>query len=737
MQPVNTRVPELDLLRFAGVLAIVFFHYAFRGHAADAKSLMPYPLLEPMAKYGYLALELVFMISGFVISMSAANRTLRDFVVSRIVRLYPAFWVCCTLTFLVTLAIGAPRYSATLGQFLINLTMLAEFAGVPSLDGVYWFLYVQLLLYALMAAAMAVGGMRRLEWLLGAWLAGEAAVEFLPIAQHPAHVLADYSVCFAAGAVFFLIWSRGITSARFAMIIAALVLAIRQAFTRLPGFERHYDTTMSLVVVGGVIVLSFAAMLFVALRRPAASRLDRWSRVGAISYPLFLVHEYSGYMIFNTFYPAVSAHVLLWGTIALAIGAAYVIHVFIERRMAAALHATLTRLAAYQDLQIVAAATMVLPVSILALGTYVPGIPYLTSLGTWIFTALAGPLAMVAIVGAAIALAATRRQAGAGVAIAIAGGLTAIASGTVVARHAGVAATNGVTVNLFATVLPHLGGAGVAGAPSATNVYDVVDGKELRLDLYRPVSRGQTLAPVVVHVHGGGWISGSRSVKAANLRWLADRGFLAVSLDYELATPDHPTWNIAGPQVACALSWIAANATKYGGDPERLLLFGESAGGTLALTVAYAAAAGEAESSCGGHVPVVRAVAALMPAVDLVSFDQNQDPIQQARARRMVTSYLGGSPFEYPDRLKAVSPWTYLSKNAPPTFILLSDDDRLVPVEGALRFIDSATQAGVPVRTIRFPLADHGAAALFYSVVNQTFLQVVHGLCDGRCAAGS
>ena len=71
------RVNEIDLLRFVAALAVVFFHYAFRGYAADDRSIMPYPLLAPIAKYGYLGVELFFLISGFVILMTASRGSLR------------------------------------------------------------------------------------------------------------------------------------------------------------------------------------------------------------------------------------------------------------------------------------------------------------------------------------------------------------------------------------------------------------------------------------------------------------------------------------------------------------------------------------------------------------------------------------------------------------------------------------------------------------------------------------
>lgn len=96
---IHARVNELDLLRFFAALAVVFHHYSLDGFAAESMTIMPYPLLASISKYGYLGVELFFMISGFVILMTASNGDLKKFVISRLIRLYPAFWVCCSITF--------------------------------------------------------------------------------------------------------------------------------------------------------------------------------------------------------------------------------------------------------------------------------------------------------------------------------------------------------------------------------------------------------------------------------------------------------------------------------------------------------------------------------------------------------------------------------------------------------------------------------------------------------------
>jgi acetyl esterase len=377
----------------------------------------------------------------------------------------------------------------------------------------------------------------------------------------------------------------------------------------------------------------------------------------------------------------------------------------------------------------------VLPCAALALGTFFPAMPYLGTAGSALLPLFAPQIALVAVLGGALALAARRLGARrSGTTFAVVALLAAASAVIVIGRHVLVASNNGARVNLLATLVPRGLGAGV---PDATVTFTRVDGEDLSLDIYRPNHAPGTLVPIVFYVHGGGWILGDRKMQAATLRWFADRGYLAVSTQYVLATETRSTWNTASAQVACALSWIAANAATYAADPERVFAFGESAGGALALTASYAAAGGTAESSCGGKVPTVRAVAAEYPAVDPVTFYENPNPLLGGTARQMVGQYLGGSPSEHPARARAVSSASYITPQAPPTLIFIPDNDHLVPIAGALRFIEEATRAGVSVRTVRFPWADHAVNLQYYGVTNQAMVELMlqhfcqhGGLCD-------
>jgi len=340
----NIRVNEIDLLRLLAALAVVFFHYSFRGFAADGMSDLSYPLLSPFFKYGYLGVELFFMISGFVIMMSAASGSLRGFMISRFVRLYPAFWACCTITFVVTIAIGGSRYSASMSQYLINMTMLSGLIGVPPIDGSYWSLFVELKFYALVAIVLLIGRIHQAQLFLIFWLMASIVLEFLPVDMLRHLLTVHFSGYFIAGATFFLMMSQGVSLTRVGMLFLSWCLAVYEAINDLPKFEEHFNTDMSRYVVTVIITTFFLVMLLIALRRTGFFGRNRWLLAGTLTYPLYLLHQNIGFMVFNIAYPAINPHLLFWGAIAAALGAACVVNILVERRYAQPMKVALNNL---------------------------------------------------------------------------------------------------------------------------------------------------------------------------------------------------------------------------------------------------------------------------------------------------------------------------------------------------------------------------------------------------------
>lgn len=331
---INRRLKELDLLRFLAAVAVVFFHYAFRGYAKGDMSVMPYPLLAEPAKYGYLGVELFFMISGFVILMTASSNNLKAFFISRVVRLCPAFWVCCTLTFLITLAIGQPRFTADVYQYLINLTFLSDLMGVPPIDGVYWSLFVEIKFYLMISILLGFKKIEKIETCLVLWLLISATAEVLAFEKLRSILITDYAAYFVAGATFYLIWAKGFTTTRILLLAGALALAFYTAIVWAALLETKYPTEFSPLIVCGMISLFFVTFLLITTNKTAAIGALNWTALGALTYPLYLLHQMIGFMIFNVAYPAVNPHLLLWSTIALMIGASHLIHVKIEAPVA-------------------------------------------------------------------------------------------------------------------------------------------------------------------------------------------------------------------------------------------------------------------------------------------------------------------------------------------------------------------------------------------------------------------
>jgi acetyl esterase/lipase len=142
------------------------------------------------------------------------------------------------------------------------------------------------------------------------------------------------------------------------------------------------------------------------------------------------------------------------------------------------------------------------------------------------------------------------------------------------------------------------------------------------------------------------------------------------------------------------------------GDIGRLAYLGDSAGGNLAINLAYAAARGDMHTDCGA-VPNGSAVVVQYPAVDPLAIYEHGYPVQGFEPRMLVTGYLGGSPHALPDRVRAVSSYTHLHDRAPPTLILAPEKDGLVPTWSVIRFAESARQSGIDVELVRIPFANH------------------------------
>lgn len=338
------RFYELDLLRFIAALAVVIYHYSFRGAAGgDGFTTFSIPSIDFISRYGYLGVDLFFLISGFVILMTAMGKSAGEFVISRLTRLYPAYWIACTLTFLVTFIFAREFYKPTITQYTLNMTMLSGYFKIEDIDHVYWSLREEIKLYAFIFLVLFLGQIKNIEKLLIGWLVVTLAAIIVNNRILLYLTAASYSSYFISGAFFFLAKKNGWNSLRFLMVILTLFLSIYLSIQRSYELAADYHTPFSPYAIGILITIFYAIFYFLTkfdfkIKNPYLIEL------GALTYPLYLIHQNIGYIILNWLNPRLPAIATFLIVIGLALLVSKLIHDYIEAPMMSYLRKRLNHL---------------------------------------------------------------------------------------------------------------------------------------------------------------------------------------------------------------------------------------------------------------------------------------------------------------------------------------------------------------------------------------------------------
>ncbi|MFP4105073.1 MAG: alpha/beta hydrolase fold domain-containing protein [Phycisphaerae bacterium] len=230
--------------------------------------------------------------------------------------------------------------------------------------------------------------------------------------------------------------------------------------------------------------------------------------------------------------------------------------------------------------------------------------------------------------------------------------------------------------------------------------------RDLFVNVYRPVGTNGPL-PAILWICGGGWIGMNRAGAEKLACWMLDRGYVIVSADYRLSDEAiHPA-QIA--DVQAAIRWMRAHAEEFEIDPERIGIWGDSAGGHLA---ALAATAGDDRTfEPDGPYPeqsqALQAACPIYPPVDLTDWPEGIESIRE------VTGLLGGTPADRPDVATDASPVTYISSRTPPHLLIHGDQDKIVPIEQSERMLRALQEAGVEAELIRLPGVGHCSEAVY------------------------
>ena len=245
----------------------------------------------------------------------------------------------------------------------------------------------------------------------------------------------------------------------------------------------------------------------------------------------------------------------------------------------------------------------------------------------------------------------------------------------------------------------------------AALTYATHDGVALQGDLYLPQGAGPF--PALVAVHGGGWQQGARSSFQYWGPYLAARGYGLFTISYRLAKKGTKTFPHAVHDVVAGVRFLRANAAQHRIDPERIGLFGASAGAHLAALAALGANAGSFMDGYpdDAHAKMSAKVKALIGVYGVYDlFDMWERYRLESPRDNNIENFLGGSPMENRQLYFDATPISYATYANNQTSVLLAcgtEDDLVDRRHHSDVFLHALKQAGFFTRTCYVPGAGH------------------------------
>ncbi|HEX5182610.1 MAG TPA: acyltransferase [Allosphingosinicella sp.] len=272
------RMDWIDYGRLVCAFWVMLDHYCFIGLDPRINpAIHGYGALTAVTGYGITGLYFFFMTSGLVITLTAPRHGAADFATRRVVRIVPTFLICMTATFFLTR--NRPVHPLQgLGQYLANLTFYPQAFGYRFVDAVYWTLAVEIVFYLFILLILMTGQMKRLPWILAAWIA--AQIVCLPLGGQWLMVSPSYHFI-AAGAVMALVYRREDPRLTLPLLAGSLLLCLHTGYRYTREVHTHAPVQMALVLL---LFVLFPLMRGRNVGLPFAGRL------GSATYPMYLLH---------------------------------------------------------------------------------------------------------------------------------------------------------------------------------------------------------------------------------------------------------------------------------------------------------------------------------------------------------------------------------------------------------------------------------------------------------------
>ncbi len=319
------KIGAINLLRFMAAVGVLLYHYTFMFYQRGF-TYADFGVGRYMFQYGYLGVDLFFIISGFVIALSAEGRSLGKFLTSRLARLYPIFWVCVTITSLALLFGGHLIHShISLGRYLAGMTMIPGLFNQEIVDGSYWSLVIELKFYFFIFILIALGLFKKIEFIsriITIGLAGAVLFYTLPI---------NWIANFMAGIVFYKIYTESITKERFIHLALLLAINIHFVIYQIADLEAGYHVMFNPYIISLHIVTFYLLFLGISLKKIVFRNTKILNVAGLLTYPIYLLHQQLGQIFFKIYEAAsiplyISAPIVILFIFSLS----YIVHTLFE-----------------------------------------------------------------------------------------------------------------------------------------------------------------------------------------------------------------------------------------------------------------------------------------------------------------------------------------------------------------------------------------------------------------------
>lgn len=318
------RISLLDYGRFFAALIVVFFHYFYNGISnGKITSISHIESVAAIAKYGHVGVLFFFMISGYVIFYSAQNKKASDFFYSRIKRLYPAYWFGLLFTsFFIILWGEGTKMKISAFEFFVNITMLQDLVGVKSVDGVYWTLLYELKFYFIVFIFLLF---KKDNWMSFFFKIWPVLLLFACIIDFNLFVFNINYAFFSIGVLFAML-----NKTKTLLIYIPLILAGILCFYNVYLLS---DNNFDVVIYSVFVTLFIAFFILINFEKVYKLELPYSSLLGALTFPLYLIHAHFGYLFLSKF--ATDENKILLYAILLFIVflISYFIHLVIEKKL--------------------------------------------------------------------------------------------------------------------------------------------------------------------------------------------------------------------------------------------------------------------------------------------------------------------------------------------------------------------------------------------------------------------